>query len=81
MKKKHEEFEDDGHVIADMNVEGMPWYQEGVKPGDTDPATDLTRGETWAAVRGMMKAALLITGAFILGFLIFILILLYLWKN
>ena len=79
MKKKHE-FEDDGHVIADMNVEGMPWYQEGKKPGDTDPATDLTKGETWAAVRGMMKAALLVTGAFILAGFLFILLLLYLWK-
>ena len=79
-KQPREEFEDDGHVIADMNVEGMPWYQEGKKPGDTDPATDLTRGETWAAVRGMWKAALLVTGAFILGFLLLILLLLWIWK-
>ena len=79
-KQRREEFEDDGHVIANMNVEGMPWYKEGVKPGDTDPATDLTKGETWAAVRGMMKAALLVTGAFILGFLLLILLMLWIWK-
>ncbi len=80
--KEQQEFEDDGHVIADMNVEGMPWYRKGAKkPADTDPATDLSPGETWAAVRGMLKAALLITGAFIVGFLIFILICLFFWTR
>lgn len=25
-KKKKDDFEDDGRVIAPMNVDGMPWY-------------------------------------------------------
>ena len=27
-KRKREEFEDDGRTIANMNVDGMPWYLE-----------------------------------------------------
>lgn len=26
-KKKKDKFEDDGRTVADMNVEGMPWYR------------------------------------------------------
>ena len=25
-KRREDAFEDDGRTIADMNVEGMPWY-------------------------------------------------------
>lgn len=79
--KKRPETEEDDIVIADMNVEGMPWYQKGAKkPGDTNPATDLTSGETWAAVRGMLGAALLIGGIFIVACLIFILLCLFIWN-
>ena len=28
MNKQPEEFEDDGQVVCDMNVEGMPWHQD-----------------------------------------------------
>ena len=79
--KKRPETEEDNIVIADMNVEGMPWYRKGAKkPGDTKPATDLTPGETWAAVRGMLMAALLIGGIFIVACLIFILLCLFVWN-
>ena len=30
-KKKKTKFVDDGRTIADMNVEGMPWYTPGKK--------------------------------------------------
>ena len=32
-EKKKKEFEDDGRVIAPMNVDGMPWY-DGRKTSD-----------------------------------------------
>lgn len=36
-KKKREKFEDDGRVIAPMNVPGMPWYDErAVKTSKTE---------------------------------------------
>ncbi len=43
-KKKKDDFEDDGRVIADMNLEGMPWNNPkpyrlgfGRKPGGNMP--------------------------------------------
>ena len=36
-KKKKEAFEDDGRTIANMNVDGMPWYTEA-KPSKS-PST------------------------------------------
>ena len=43
--KKKEDFEDDGRVIAPMNVDGMPWYDsrkfktEGEEEADSDGDT------------------------------------------
>ena len=34
-KKKKEKFTDDGRTIADMNVEGMPWYNQTLKENRT----------------------------------------------
>lgn len=81
MKKDRPEIEeDDGHVIANMNVEGMPWYQKKAKDAKPQkPALDLTPEETRAAIRGMLKAAMLIAGAFIGGFLLFILFCVFIW--
>lgn len=81
MKQERPEFEeDDGHVIADMNVEGMPWYRRNAKRTQSkQPPLDLTPGETWAAIRGMLKAAMLIAGAFIGAFLLFILFCVFVW--
>ncbi len=79
-QKKPEIEEDDGRVIADMNVEGMPWYRKDAKPVDPKrQPLDLTPGETWAAVRGMLKAALLVAGVFIAVFFLFILFCVLVW--
>lgn len=76
-KKQHEEeYEDDGHVIANMNVEGMPWYRKEEKrhsKGKRD--TRYTKDETWFIILGTLKAALLIAGAFLGAFFLFILLL------
>lgn len=42
-KKKREKFEDDGRVIAPMNVPGMPWYDErAVKTPKTEDQSEDT---------------------------------------
>lgn len=69
--------DDDGRVIANMNVPGMPWYQGGAsKPkrinyAENDepivekaPGADLTRGETASIIWAATKAALLIALVF-----------------
>ena len=74
--------DDDDRTIVDMNVEGMPWYVEhGSK--DRDAASDkgepleLSKTERRAYMRGVMTAAFLVTGIFILGGLVVILLMLF----
>ena len=81
-RKLHED--DDGRVIASMNVDGMPWYQRGKRfdKGRREQASDfsdLTKQEEREIIKGAMKASLLIAGVFILAMLIFILFCLYIW--
>ena len=76
--------DDDGRVIANMNVDGMPWYQRserqtlGRSKGSSD-FSDLTKEETREIVKGALKASLLIAGVFIAAMLLFILFCLYIW--
>ena len=75
MAKKHDYFEDDGRTIADMNVDGMPWYvQKRERPvaSESEPL-ELSRKEKWAMMGGILKATILVTLAFGLGFFLFIL--------
>ncbi len=80
--KKKPSFVDDGRTIANMNVEGMPWYSEQKnKPenkGKND-FTDLTLKEKRAMMRGILGAALLIAALFLLVFFLFILFCSYVW--
>ena len=87
--KKKPSFVDDGRTIADMNVEGMPWYSEQKnKPenkGEND-FTDLTFKEKRAMMRGILGAALLIADLIsffphyiLLVFFLFILFCSYVW--
>jgi len=77
--------DDDGHVIANMNVDGMPWYRRsegfswGNKQDSASDFSDLTKDETREIVKGAIKASLLIAGVFILAMLLFILFCLYIW--
>jgi len=85
MADKHRLHEDDdGRVIANMNVDGMPWYQRSQRfdrhrREEASDFSDLTKGETWEIIKGSMKASLLIAGVFILAMLVFILFCLYVW--
>ena len=75
MFRKHErDPEDDGKTIADMNVEGMPWYrppQSGTPEGGE--RIELNSEEGRAAMWGALKAALLVAAVFVVGFFLFLL--------
>ena len=81
-RKLHDD--DDGRVIANMNVDGMPWYQRSERQmwgrsKHSSDFSDLTKEETREIVKGALKASLLIAGIFILAMLLFILFCLYIW--
>lgn len=80
--------DDDGRVIANMNVEGMPWYlddavrrRKNAKNGQESSSdfSDLTKGETWEIIKGTVKAGLMIGGVYFVVFLLFILFCVFIW--
>ena len=81
-KKKHDKVyeEDDGRVIADMNVEGMPCYQKDRKEKrpEKEPL-ELTKEEKKAVTLGMMKAMYLVVGIFIGVYFLFLLFCVFVW--
>ena len=80
-KQKKTYDDDDGRVVAKMNVDGMPWYMGADKqetPANND-LSDLSKGETWEIVKGTVKAGLLIGGVFFVVFLLFILFCIFVW--
>ena len=84
-RKIHED--DDGRVIANMNVDGMPWHiRDGMLRREKEQSTpnrldfsDLTEDETREIVKGTMKAALLIGSAFMVGIGLFLLFCVFVW--
>ena len=87
-KAKREEFEDDGRTIANMNVDGMPWYARGVRDplrDDPDsPASDgekprMSRGERRGYIRAALAATLLIAGVFAVAYGLFLLFCTFVW--
>ena len=82
MSKKKKTFDgDDGRVVANMNVDGMPWYMrnETQQISKDNDLSDLSKGETWEIVKGTVKAGLLIGGVFFVVFLLFILFCVFVW--
>lgn len=73
-KRKRDEFEDDGRTIADMNVDGMPWYLEKREKQPEQEKIELTKEEGRAMMGGILKATLLVTLAFGVGLTLFILL-------
>lgn len=77
MKRRDKEqlSEDDGHTIADMNVEGMPWYRKREKWEQQDgKSPEYSKKERWAIIWGTLKASLLVAGAFLGAFFLVILL-------
>lgn len=52
MKKHYDD--DDGRVIANMNVEGMPWYRRESSLSDSH-GSELDRADTRKVIWGVMK--------------------------
>ena len=80
-RRKKTYDDDDGRVIANMNVDGMPWYLQDQKRATSSNSNveDLTKEETRAIIWGTVKAGLLIAGIFLLAALIFILFCIHVW--
>ena len=81
-KKRYED--DDGRVVARMNVEGMPWYAERGEnvPEQTEQSggpEPMTKEESRAFAWGAVKAALLVTAVFSVGAVLFILFCTEIW--
>ena len=82
MAKKRKTYDDDdGRVIANMNVDGMPWYVDMAKKKQerTGDDPELTKEEMRYTIWGALKAGLLIAGVFVVGALIFILFCVFVW--
>ena len=79
MAKRKQYDDDDGRVIAKMNVDGMPWYVEAAKKKQSSQELNLTKEESRAILWGTLKAGLLIAGVFVVAALIFILFCIYVW--
>ena len=83
MSKKKVYPDDDGHIIAPMNVEGMPWHQktasQDIPDGVETKGPPLNRGETWRYTLHAMGAALLIALVFVAAGALFILFSQYVW--
>ena len=70
---------DDGEPVADMNVEGMPWFT--LKPHDKtgSGSTPMSKEETRAYAWASLKAGLLIALIFGTVFFLFLLFADYVW--
>lgn len=86
MKKDKVKFEDDGRTIANMNVEGMPWYKAPSLNRNADtaqngnqPAEELTPEGKRAMTGGILAASLLIGSIYAVVILLFILFCIYVW--
>ena len=74
---------DDGHTIANMNVEGMPWYRPerpDLPPaGSKGPTDGLTPRQARMYTLSALKAGLLVALVFILGMVLFVAFCVYVW--
>lgn len=73
-------------VIAPMNVEGMPWYNEhgdrikrNSNKGDYSNISKLTRKEEMMIMWGSIKAGLLVALVFSLVLVLFVLFCVFIW--
>ena len=79
-KKKKEKFIDDGYTVANMNVEGLPWFmsEKHVKAKKKLVDLNLSRKERRAMMRGAflayMPVFLIILTGFVGAYLLFLLL-------
>ena len=78
---------DDGRTIANMNVEGMPWYvpkQEGApaplgENAEGKSAQSITPEESRYYTWGALKAALIVVGVMCVGLVLFVVFCQFIW--
>ncbi len=81
-KRSREEPEDDGRTIADMNVDGMPWYTKGRgfgAPPEDDGRPPMAKEDRRAYVWAAVKAGLLVAAVFGIAYLLFLLFCDFVW--
>ncbi len=70
--------DDDGRTIANMNVEGMPWYDRAQRikriSGNSDGRQPMDRSQRNATILAVVLAALSIALVFGLGYFLVILL-------
>lgn len=85
---KKTDFEDDGRTIADMNLEGMPWYREknkksaletGRNTGGQNARQPASLQQIFSAMKGALAAGLLIGTIFVGAAFVFILFCVFIW--
>ena len=81
MKERKPYEDDDGHTIAKMDVDGMPWYLERARrnQGPDKQPIELSKAERWAMLKGVLAAAMLIVLIFVVVFALFILFAEHIW--
>ncbi len=77
MKKQYDD--DDGRTIADMNVDGMPWYSKK-RSEKKMPMDELSKEERRGLYSGIIKAVALVGIVFIVVFFLFIFALTKIWN-
>ena len=84
MRKRKEYDDDDGKVIANMNVDGMPWYISKLHEGREEQANvepaQLNWKERLTFLWGALSGAFLVTAVFGAVFAAVILLLIFYWK-
>lgn len=79
--KKKKYADDDGRVIAPMNVEGMPWFQEHASQGvQRTQEEQLTCSQTARVLWNATLAGLVVALIFAAALIALVLVLLWIWR-
>ena len=79
MSAHRDDYEDDGRTIANMNVDGMPWYEPARQDPENTEKIQLTREEQRWMIGGALKAALLVASVFGIAYFLFLLFCTKVW--
>lgn len=73
--------EEDDMVVANMNIEGMPWHLRGkpVYEESKEPQPELTKKELRRLTLSATLGGLLIASVFIFVFFLFVMFCVYIW--
>lgn len=80
-RNKREDMQDDGRVIAPMNIEGMPMYREEAPVPNNPDAEEMTFRQKLRYAFTATGAGLLVAGAFILGGALFIMVVIWIFAK